>query len=43
MTASEWLVLPLLPGLGPRRLAKLRERQPEWPQGWLALLPAAAC
>lgn len=42
MTASEWLVLSLLPGLGPRRLAKLRERQPEWPQGWLALLPTAA-
>ncbi|WP_227367746.1 DNA-processing protein DprA [Halomonas sp. M20] len=41
MTASDWLVLSLLPGMGPRRLAQLRERQPQWPQGWLALLPAA--
>lgn len=42
MTAKEWLLLSHLPGLGPRRLATLRERQPDWPHGWLALLPAAA-
>nr|WP_297459109.1 DNA-processing protein DprA [uncultured Halomonas sp.] len=42
MTAREWLVLSSLPGLGPRRLMALRERQPDWPHGWLALLPAAA-
>lgn len=41
MTTLDWLVLSLLPGMGPRRLALLRERQPQWPQGWLALLPAA--
>nr|WP_298410562.1 DNA-processing protein DprA [uncultured Halomonas sp.] len=42
MTVSDWLVLSLLPGMGPRRLAQLREHQPQWPQGWLALLPAPA-
>lgn len=42
MTAREWLLLSRLPGLGPRRLATLRARQPAWPQGWLALLPGAA-
>ncbi|MGC3873764.1 DNA-processing protein DprA [Halomonas sp. GXIMD04776] len=42
MTTSDWLALSLLPGMGPRRLALLRERQPPWPQGWLALLPASA-
>lgn len=42
LQAKEWLVLSRLPGLGPRRLAALRERRPQWPHGWLALLPAAA-
>ncbi|WP_458524586.1 DNA-processing protein DprA [Onishia taeanensis] len=46
MTAKDWLVLSLLPGLGPRRIQALRERAPEclenWPQGWLALLPRPA-
>lgn len=42
MTAKDWLVLSLLPGLGPRRLATLRAQRPRWPHGWLALLPAAA-
>lgn len=42
MTAREWLVLSRLPGLGARRLASFRARQPEWPHGWLALLPGPA-
>lgn len=46
MTAKDWLVLSLLPGLGPRRIQTLRERAPEclesWPEGWLALLPRPA-
>ncbi|GAB2792455.1 DNA-processing protein DprA [Halomonas shantousis] len=46
MTAREWLILSLLPGLGARRIATLAAqlaRQPlaaPWPQGWLAGLPA---
>ncbi|WP_136066534.1 DNA-processing protein DprA [Modicisalibacter radicis] len=35
------LALAHLPGLGPRRLAELRGQAPDWPQGWLAVLPAA--
>ncbi|WP_136254047.1 DNA-processing protein DprA [Onishia niordana] len=46
MTAKDWLVLSLLPGLGPKRIQSLRERAPEclesWPEGWLALLPRPA-
>lgn len=42
MTAKEWLVLSRLPGLGARRIASLKVRQPEWPDGWLALLPGPA-
>ncbi|SDG24300.1 DNA processing protein [Onishia taeanensis] len=42
MTAKDWLVLSLLPGLGPRRIQALRERAPDWPDGWLALLPKPA-
>ncbi|MAX33224.1 MAG: DNA-protecting protein DprA [Halomonadaceae bacterium] len=42
MTAKDWLVLSLLPGLGPRRIQALRERAPGWPDGWLALLPKPA-
>ncbi|SHE41702.1 DNA processing protein [Modicisalibacter ilicicola DSM 19980] len=42
MTTTDWLLLSLLPGVGPRRLAALREHQPQWPLGWLALLPPVA-
>ena len=42
MTAKDWLVLSRLPGLGPRRIQALRERAPDWPEGWLALLPRPA-
>ena len=42
MTAKEWLVLSRLPGVGARRLASFRSHQPEWPQGWLVLLPGPA-
>ncbi len=42
MHARDWLILSRLPGLGPRRLATLRAHQPDWPQGWLALLPGAS-
>ncbi|MCM2129884.1 DNA-processing protein DprA [Larsenimonas rhizosphaerae] len=41
-TALDWLVLTLLPEVGARRLYRLREQQPAWPQGWLAALPVAA-
>ncbi|MFD2191067.1 DNA-processing protein DprA [Pistricoccus aurantiacus] len=41
MTPQDWLILSLLPNLGPRRLAMLRAKRPVWPQGWLALLPEA--
>ncbi|WP_311947866.1 DNA-processing protein DprA [Halomonas piscis] len=39
MDTRDWLAACFLPGLGPQRLAKLRERAPAWPEGWLALLP----
>ncbi|MYL23282.1 DNA-protecting protein DprA [Halomonas alkaliantarctica] len=42
MHAKEWLVLSALPGLGAQRIAKLAEQRPEWPHGWLALLPPQA-
>ncbi|MCL7930910.1 DNA-processing protein DprA [Halomonas llamarensis] len=42
MDAKEWLVLSALPGLGAQRIAKLAEQSPEWPHGWLALLPPQA-
>lgn len=42
MTAREWLLLTLLPGMGARRVAILRARRPEWPHGWLALIPGEA-
>lgn len=35
------LALAHLPGLGARRLAELQRQAPDWPQGWLAILPAA--
>lgn len=38
----QWLVLSALPQVGPVRLAALRSLTPEWPQGWLAVLPAPA-
>lgn len=37
-----WLVLGALPRLGPIRLAALRSLAPQWPQGWLSVLPAPA-
>lgn len=42
MQATEWLVLNALPGLGTQRIARLAEQSPEWPGGWLALLPRQA-
>lgn len=42
MQATEWLVVNALPGLGAQRIAKLAEVSPEWPHGWLALLPGQA-
>jgi DNA processing protein len=42
MDAKEWLVLSALPGLGAQRIAKLAEQSPEWPHGWLAVLPPQA-
>lgn len=38
----EWLLLSQLPGLGVVSLAALAEASPDWPEGWLARLPAAA-
>lgn len=38
----QWLVLSALPQVGPVRLAALRGLTPEWPQGWLAVLPTSA-
>lgn len=42
MTATPEIALALahLPGIGPRRLAELQRQAPDWPQGWLAMLPA---
>ncbi|WP_192036136.1 DNA-processing protein DprA [Halomonas sp. YLGW01] len=42
MTAKDWLVLSLLPELGPRRIQVLRERAPEYLESWLSLLPRPA-
>jgi len=42
MQATEWLVLNALPGLGAQRIARLAQQAPEWPHGWLALLPGQA-
>ncbi|ALM53681.1 DNA-processing protein DprA [Halomonas huangheensis] len=39
-SAIRWLVLSALPKVGPVRLAGLRNLAPQWPQGWLANLPA---
>ncbi|MDY7117744.1 DNA-processing protein DprA [Halomonas sp. SSL-5] len=40
--AREWLALASLPGLGAGALAELAARSPEWPGGWLAVLPREA-
>lgn len=37
-----WLALSMLPRVGARRLAALRQAAPAWPEGWLARLPAEA-
>ncbi|GGX94273.1 DNA protecting protein DprA [Litchfieldella qijiaojingensis] len=42
MTAKDWLIVSRLPGVGARRLAELLTRCPDWPEGWLALLPDPA-
>ncbi|GAB2729761.1 DNA-processing protein DprA [Halomonas garicola] len=42
MDTRDWLAVFFLPGLGPQGLAKLQERAPAWPEGWLALLPRQA-
>ncbi|OHV07854.1 DNA-processing protein DprA [Kushneria phosphatilytica] len=42
MTSRHWLALSLLPKLGARRLAQIRQQQPSWPEGWLAALPGEA-
>ncbi len=42
MDAQEWLVVNALPGVGALRIAQLLARQPEWPEGWLAILPNRA-
>ncbi|MDN6296634.1 MAG: DNA-processing protein DprA [Halomonas sp.] len=42
MNAREWLAVFALPGLGPQRLARIVAQAPEWPEGWLALLPRPA-
>ncbi|WP_027349725.1 DNA-processing protein DprA [Halotalea alkalilenta] len=36
--AREWLALSLVPGLGCRRLRRLRQSKAAWPDGWLAAL-----
>jgi len=40
--AREWLALARLPGMGAARLAELTASRPEWPGGWLAVLPREA-
>ncbi|WP_346795711.1 DNA-processing protein DprA [Halomonas sp. Bachu 37] len=42
MDPMQWLAVSMLPGMGPRRIAELVARNPEWPQGWLAAMPAPA-
>ncbi|WP_148252757.1 DNA-processing protein DprA [Aidingimonas lacisalsi] len=38
MTAKEWLIASMLPGLGSRGLSELIAHRPDWPHGWLARL-----
>lgn len=42
MQAREWLALARLPGMGAARLAELVAARPDWPDGWLAVLPREA-
>ncbi|WP_172118605.1 DNA-processing protein DprA [Halomonas hibernica] len=42
MNTSEWLVVNALPGMGALRITQMVARQPRWPEGWLATLPANA-
>ncbi|WP_348815305.1 DNA-processing protein DprA [Halomonas sp. H10-59] len=39
---ARWMALNALPQVGPRRLARLRQLNPDWPGGWLARLPPGA-
>lgn len=39
---AHWMALNALPQVGPRRLARLRQLNPDWPGGWLARLPPGA-
>ncbi len=41
-SATDWLALSLLPGMGAARLAELAASDPPWPDGWLAALPRPA-
>ncbi|MGM0692794.1 MAG: DNA-processing protein DprA [Pseudomonadota bacterium] len=42
MQAREWMALARLPGMGATRLAELAAARPDWPDGWLAVLPHEA-
>ena len=42
MQSREWRALARLPGVGAARLAELAAARPDWPSGWLALLPREA-
>ncbi|TDO08610.1 MULTISPECIES: DNA-processing protein DprA [Halomonas] len=42
MQTREWLALARLPGMGAARLAKWVAERPDWPDGWLAVLPREA-
>ncbi|GHC16283.1 DNA-processing protein DprA [Aidingimonas halophila] len=42
MTAKEWLIVAMLPGLGARGLSDLMMHRPDWPAGWLACLKEPA-
>lgn len=42
MQAREWLALTRLPGIGASRLNELAATRPDWPEGWLAVLPREA-
>ncbi|MEQ6916404.1 DNA-processing protein DprA [Halomonas aquatica] len=42
MQSREWLAIARLPGVGAARLAELAAACPDWPAGWLALLPREA-
>ncbi|WP_447926844.1 DNA-processing protein DprA [Vreelandella sp. EE27] len=42
MDTNAWLAVEALPGMGAHRIKALTQRQPSWPQGWLAALPGPA-